>query len=46
MIHMNPRRRALLWALLALVVAAICAVGFRGYLSTEMLLNAANWFYC
>lgn len=46
MMHLSPRRRAILWALLALVVAALCAAGFRGYLSADMLLNAANWFYC
>lgn len=46
MMRMTQGRRALMWALLALVVAAMCAAAFRGYLSAEMLLNFANWFYC
>ena len=46
MIRMSQTRRALIWAVLALVVALLCFVGFRGYLSTDMLLNFANAFYC
>lgn len=46
MMGMTQGRRALLWALLALVVAVLCAAAFRGYLSTDMLLNFANWVYC
>ena len=46
MIHLSQTRRALIWALMAVIVALLCLLGFRGYLSTEMLLNFANAFYC
>ena len=46
MIHLSQTRRALIWAAMAVIVALLCFVGFRGYLSTEMLLNFANAFYC
>jgi hypothetical protein len=46
MVHLSPTRRALIWAVLALVVALLCVMGFRGYLSSDLLLNFANMFYC
>jgi hypothetical protein len=46
MIRMSQTRRALVWAVLALIVALLCYAGFRGYLSPEMLFNFANSFYC
>ncbi len=46
MMHMTPFRSTLLWAVLAALVAAVCVAGFRGYLSTEMLLNFANAVLC
>jgi hypothetical protein len=46
MIHMTRFRSALLWALLAALAAALCVAAFRGYLSTEMLLNFANAVLC
>ena len=46
MIYMSPKRRAIIWVLLGMIVALLCYVGFRGYLSAEMLLNFANSFYC
>ncbi len=46
MMQMSQTRRALVWAAMALIVVALCVLGFRGYLSTEMLLNFANAFYC
>jgi hypothetical protein len=46
MIHMSQTRRAIIWAVLAAIVALLCVAGFRGYLSSEMLLNFANSFYC
>ena len=46
MIHLSQTRRALIWAAMAVIIALLCFVGFRGYLSTEMLLNFANAFYC
>ena len=46
MMHMSQTRRALIWAVLALIVGLLCFMGFRGYLSAEMLFNFANAFYC
>lgn len=46
MIRMSQTRRAMVWAVLAAIIALLCFMGFRGYLSTEMLLNFANSFYC
>ena len=46
MILLSQTRRALIWAVIALIAALLCVVGFRGYLSTDMLLNFANMFYC
>lgn len=46
MIRMSQSRRAAIWAVMAVIVALLCFMGFRGYLSTEMLLNFANAFYC
>ena len=46
MMQLPQTRRALIWAILALIVALLCFVGFRGYLSSEMLFNFANMFYC
>ncbi len=46
MMHMSATRRAIIWAVMALIVALLCIFGFRGYLSAELLLNFANSFYC
>lgn len=46
MVHLSQPRRVLIWALMAAIVALLCLLGFRGYLSSEMLLNFANMFYC
>jgi len=46
MIRMSQTRRAVTWAVLAVIAALLCYVGFRGYLTHEMLLNFANSFYC
>ena len=46
MVHLSPNRRALLWTVLAAVVALLCLLGFRGYLGSDLLLNFANMFYC
>lgn len=46
MVHLSQTRRALIWAFMTVIVALLCLLGFRGYLSTEMLLNFANAFYC
>ena len=34
------------WLIVALLAAAVSVVGFRGYLTPEMLLNFANSFFC
>jgi hypothetical protein len=31
---------------MAAVVALLCLLGFRGYLSSDMLLQFANMIYC
>jgi len=46
MVHLSQTRRALIWTLMALIVTLLCLLGFRSYLSTEMLFNFANFFYC
>jgi hypothetical protein len=46
MVHFSQTRRALIWAVMAALVGLLCVMGFRGYLSSEMLLNFANMFYC
>jgi len=46
MLYPFQTRRAIVWLLLAVVIALLCALGFRGYLGSEMLLNFANLFYC
>ena len=46
MIRISQTHRALAWVAIAVLVALLCYAGFRAYLSTEMLLNFANAFYC
>ena len=46
MVHLSQTRRALIWSVLAVIVALLCLLGFRGYLSVDMLINFANLFYC
>lgn len=46
MMQTSQIRRALMWAILATFVALLIIAGFRGYLSSDMLLNFANRFYC
>ena len=46
MIHMPQTRRAAIWAVMAVIAGLLCLLAFRGYLSSEMLLNFANAFYC
>ena len=46
MMQLSPTSRAVIWTVMAGIVALLCLLGFRGYLSTEMLLNFANAFYC
>ncbi len=46
MIRLSQPRRALVWAILGVIVALLCYFAWRGYLNTELLLNFANMFYC
>ena len=46
MVHLSQTYRAVIWSVLAVIVALLCLLGFRGYLSTDMLINFANLFYC
>ena len=46
MILLSQTRRLWIWVIMAVIVALLCLLGFRGYLSAEMLLNFANSFYC
>ena len=44
--RMSQTRRAVIWIVMAVIAALLCYAGFRGYLSSEMLFNFANSFYC
>jgi len=46
MVQLSQTRRALIWAVMATIVALLCVLGFRGYLNTELLLNFANLYLC
>ena len=43
---MTQVRRIVMWLMLILLAVLVSYVGFRGYLSPEMLFNFANSFYC
>jgi hypothetical protein len=43
---MTQVQRILMWLLLTALAALVSYVGFRGYLSPELLINFANSFYC
>ena len=43
---MTQTRRILMWLMLTVLAALVSYVGFRGYLTPEMLFNFANSFYC
>ena len=34
------------WLIVALLAATVSFIGFRGYMTPEMLLNFANSFFC
>lgn len=44
--RMTQTRRILMWLMLIALAALVSYVGFRGYLTPEMLFNFANSFYC
>jgi hypothetical protein len=39
-------RRAIAWVALAVIAATLGWLGFRGYLSPELLFHFANSLYC
>jgi hypothetical protein len=43
---MTQTRRILMWVMLLALAALVSYVGFRAYLTPEMLFNFANAFYC
>ena len=43
---MTQSRRILMWLMLIVLAAFVSYVGFRGYLSPELLIDFANSFYC
>ncbi len=43
---MTQTHKALAWLLVAMLAALLTYVSFRGYLSTELLLQFANTFHC
>ena len=43
---MMQTRRILMWLMLIMLAALVSYVGFRGYMSPELLINFANSFYC
>jgi hypothetical protein len=45
-VRMTQWTRILLWSLLAALAAAVAYLGFRGYLSPELLFNFSNHFIC
>ena len=45
-VHMTQGKRLLLWLILATLAALVTYLAFRGYFSTELLLNFSNAFSC
>ena len=43
---MTQTHRVLTWMMLALLAAWVSYIGFRGYLSPELLIYFANSLYC
>ena len=43
---MTQGRKILVWAMLAALAALVTYLGFRGYVSADMLFNFGNSFYC
>lgn len=44
--HMTQARRILLWLMLVALAALVTYLGFRAYLSPELLFNFSNAFTC
>jgi hypothetical protein len=45
-VRMTQSTRIVLWAMLAVLAAAVAYLGFRGYFSPELLFNFSNAFSC
>lgn len=45
-VGMTQTTRILMWLMLIALAALVSYMGFRGYLSPELLINFANSFYC
>lgn len=45
-VGMTQTTRLLMWLMLIALAALVSYIGFRGYLSPELLINFANSFYC
>lgn len=45
-VGMTQTTRILMWLMLIALAALVSYIGFRGYLSPELLINFANAFYC
>lgn len=43
---MTQARRIMMWLMLTALAALVSYIGFRAYLSPELLINFANSFYC
>lgn len=43
---MTQARKILVWTLLAALATIVSYLGFRGYLTPELLINFSNSFYC
>lgn len=43
---MTQLQKIIVWMLLAALAVIITYLGFKGYLSPELLINFSNSFYC
>lgn len=43
---MTQTQKILMWLMLIVLASLVSYIGFRGYLSPELLINFANTFYC
>lgn len=43
---MTQTRKVLMWVFLTALATLVSYIGFRGYLSPDLLINFSNSFYC
>lgn len=43
---MTQTQKILMWLMLIVLASLVSYIGFRGYLSPELLIDFANTFYC